>query len=448
MNVSSITNSIISTLGNPDSRVPLVIKDVINSTGITYFSYDAGGKLEGKDRFIDEFGTEIIWIAGLPFYKTIADKTIYKLRKLSPDVDVRVVNSNEHLKFANDIIENSGFKEEKDVLKNIKEAKKRLPEFKGLFYSKFALATILTFASYYALTKYKQKVTETAITKDFINKQANEQYFIKKCQECQSFKDFNNIAFSGKKDNNQPSFKGGLESFMFNPIKNMMIVDAGITSERLAKSRNKYEFMEYAIKEGSLLFLLYVAGKWIKDGLEGFSEKFLKTPIDLDLRFLNSDFFKKNVSKDSIKEEIAEFKELKTTEKILDFIFKKRNSETSAIVNGAKLSGIISTFDKTNNIDPSKYIDVKELDAFVDSLHGFIAAKDKSGVNAVDFLKKARNNKVVSVVANLAICCISLGYVVPKLMFAYRKQNAGSKEFHVEKEIKEKLAQSFSSNTI
>lgn len=228
----------------------------------------------------------------------------------------------------------------------------------------------------------------------------------------------------------------------------MMIVDAGITSERLAKSRNKYEFMEYAIKEGSLLFLLYVAGKWIKDGLEGFSEKFLKTPIDLDLRFLNSDFFKKNVSKDSIKEEIAEFKELKTTEKILDFIFKKRNSETSAIVNGAKLSGIISTFDKTNNIDPSKYIDVKELDAFVDSLHGFIAAKDKSGVNAVDFLKKARNNKVVSVVANLAICCISLGYVVPKLMFAYRKQNAGSKEFHVEKEIKEKLAQSFSSNTI
>ena len=32
--------------------------------------------------------------------------------------------------------------------------------------------------------------------------------------------------------------------------------------------------------------------------------------------------------------------------------------------------------------------------------------------------------------------------------FAYRNKKAGTKEFHVEKEIKEKLAQSFSSNTI
>ena len=446
MNVSSISNSIISTLGNPDSRVPLVIKDVINSTGITYFSYDAGGKLEGKDRFIDEFGTEIIWIAGLPFYKTIADKTIYKLRKLNPDVDVRVVNSKEHLKFAENVLNVSGHEEEKNILKTVKEAKKRLPEFKGLFYSKFTFATVLTLASYYALTKYKQKTTEKAITKDFIKKQVNEQYFIQKCKECDKFKEFSNITFAGKVDN-KPSFKGGLESFMFNPIKNMMIVDAGITSERLAKSRNKHEFMEYAIKEGSLLFLLYVAGKWLKNGLEGFSEKFMKVPIDMDLRFINSDILKNAIKSGHIKTEIEEFNALSKPEEILDFVFKKRNSNSSAIVNGAKISGIIGSFKETKNIDPTKYIDIAELKGFVDSLEKFVISHERSD-SKIDFLKKARNNKIASIIANMGICCATLGYFVPKMMFAYRNKQSGSKEFHVEKEIKEKLAQSFSSNTI
>ena len=300
MNISTITNSMISTLGNPDSRVPLAIKDIINSSGITYFSYDAGGKLEGKDRFIDEFGTEVIWLGGLPFFKWIADKTIYKFKKLDPEVDVRVVNSDDHFEFAQKVLGSSSYPNESgSVLKTVNEAKERLPEFKKLFYSKFALATILTFASYYALTKYKQKVTEKAITKEFINKHVNNEYFIKKCNESENFKCFNNVAFCAKnitKNNSEiPSFKGKLEAFMFNPVKNMLIVDAGITSERLLKSRNKHEFAEYAIKEGSLLFLLYIAGKWIQSGLEGVSEKLLKTPIDLDLRFLNSELLKNSI---------------------------------------------------------------------------------------------------------------------------------------------------------
>ena len=55
------------------------------------------------------------------------------------------------------------------------------------------------------------------------------------------------------------SFKGlgsALSSFMFDPVKNLFIVDAGITGERLVNSRTKTEFAETAIKEGSLLFFL------------------------------------------------------------------------------------------------------------------------------------------------------------------------------------------------
>lgn len=450
MNVSTITNSMISTLGNPDSRIPLAIKDIINSSGITYYSYDAGGKFEGKDRFIDEFGTEAIWLGGLPFFKWIADKTIYKFRKLDPKIDVRVVNDEDHCEFAKKILSSSAYETERKIEETIDTAKKRLPEFKNLFYSKFTLATILTFASYYALTKYKQKTTEKAITKEFINKQINNEYFIRKSQESDNFKSFNNIAFSGinkNKKTDAPSFKGKLESFMFNPVKNMLIIDAGITSERLLKSRNKHEFTEYAIKEGSLLFLLYIAGKWIQSGLEGFSEKVMKTPIDLDLRFLNSAILKNNINSDTLKNEIKEFNQLKTPKEILDYIFKHKNEKLSVIMNGAKLSGIIAQFKNTENIDPRKYIDTEELKSMVSSLEKLVnAAKEEK--NPLKFLTRARNNKIGSVVANMAICCTALGFVVPKIMFNYRKQNEGTTQFHVEREIQERLAQTFSSNTI
>ena len=72
-------SKIYSTLGNNNSLVPLAIKDVANSLGLTTGSYITGDKLEGKDRFIDEFGTQAIWLFGIPAYKKLIDLTLYKL---------------------------------------------------------------------------------------------------------------------------------------------------------------------------------------------------------------------------------------------------------------------------------------------------------------------------------------------------------------------------------
>ena len=66
-------SKIYSTLGNNNSLVPLAIKDVANSLGLTTGSYITGDKLEGKDRFIDEFGTQAIWLFGIPAYKKLID---------------------------------------------------------------------------------------------------------------------------------------------------------------------------------------------------------------------------------------------------------------------------------------------------------------------------------------------------------------------------------------
>ena len=68
---------IFSTLGNSQSLIPLAIKDSANATGMTVAS-SITSKDEGKDRFIDEFGTEAIWLGAIPLYKKIIDKTLFK----------------------------------------------------------------------------------------------------------------------------------------------------------------------------------------------------------------------------------------------------------------------------------------------------------------------------------------------------------------------------------
>ena len=43
----------------------MAIKDIANSVGLTAGSYITGDKLEGKDRFLDEFGTQAFWNSGI-----------------------------------------------------------------------------------------------------------------------------------------------------------------------------------------------------------------------------------------------------------------------------------------------------------------------------------------------------------------------------------------------
>ncbi len=448
MQVSSISNAIISTLGNPESKIPLAIKDTINSSGLTYFSFDAGGKLEGKDRFIDEFGTQAIWLGGIPFFKWIADKTIYAAKKLNPDVDVRVANSKEHVDFARKILSKTSDNDGKNMLTSINNAVEKLPTFKKLFYSKFAFATLLTFISYFALTKYKQKTTEKAVIKEYMAKKANEELLSDKIKEAKTFETFNNMAFKGKEKqkNNTPSFKGSgfLQSFMFNPVRNLMIIDAGITSERLHKARNKHEFAEYAIKEGSFLFFMYMAGGWIQKGIESLSKNKFKMPVDMDLRFINSDTLKNAIGTRALQDEITSFKNLKSQKEILDFI---ANNQNSTLVKGAKLSGLIGQF-KSGEINPGKYIDTENIKSFATMLENFIQQSKNSGLPLDKFMKKAKNYKIGAILANMGICCVALGYVMPKLMIEYRKKFSGTKDFHVAKHLEEKLAQADFGNKI
>ena len=79
---------IFSVLGNPHSLIPLGLKDLAGTTGMTAGSYITG-KEEGKDRLIDEVGTEIIWLLGIPTLKVLYDNTVFKALKLDAKFDPR-----------------------------------------------------------------------------------------------------------------------------------------------------------------------------------------------------------------------------------------------------------------------------------------------------------------------------------------------------------------------
>ena len=106
--LSAVTSYMYSKLGSNSSLLPLAIKDVANSVGITAGSYVTGKDVESKDRFIDEFGTQAIWLGGIPFYKGIANVSLYKLAGIDPKFDPRNINYINKLK--------KGTAEEKNVV--------------------------------------------------------------------------------------------------------------------------------------------------------------------------------------------------------------------------------------------------------------------------------------------------------------------------------------------
>lgn len=468
---------IISTFGDHSSLYPLAVKDIVNSLGMTAYSYESGGQkkeekeVEAKDRFIDEFGTEAIWLGGLPFFKWLADKTIYKNKNLNPDIDVRLINNKEHLevakKYAKAFAEKLG---KADIADDLLNAEKNSGLFKKLFYGKFGVATALTLASYFTLTLLKQNYTNKQVKKRELRKLAQEAEFNKNISQTPAFKAFvmnqNSNKEAAQKGNKIPSFKGFgsmamdvVNKFAFNPVHNMFIVDTGITSERLIMARNKHEKVEYAIKEGSLLFFMYVAGKYVQRGIEYVSDKVFNRPIKLHAEFLSSDTFKNAINKNTVASHLNEFNNLKDNKAIYDFIYNESNAE-NLIVKAAKKSGIINVIDEsgvklnplqkfinifkihakpeTGLVNPHQFIDVNELKDLSKNIEKFVQRQKTSGETVEQFLKNATKFKVGSVVANLGISCLFLGVIVPMMMKKYKEKYYGSGS-HIQNGIKEQL---------
>ena len=282
------SSSIYSTLGSNSSLVPLAIKDVANSVGMTAGSYITGKKTEGEDRFIDEFGTQAIWLGGIPFFKKLTDLTLYKALKIDPEFDVR--------NFKNKEVLNVLLEKTPDNLKNSVEKAIKNPNFtKNLSIAKFGISTALTVVSYLGLTKYRQHHRLQQAIKEEKLKQQNS----------------NKTTDTNKQTNNKNiSFKGGFQDFMINPVKNLMILDGVITEERLRNSESKQEFINYSIKEGTTWGFMYFAGPVFQKFFENRAMQKHNIPINFDSRIIENKDLDKALKDGTLKNSIEQYEKI------------------------------------------------------------------------------------------------------------------------------------------
>ena len=429
--------AIFSTLGNPNSLIPLAVKDISSTTAITASSF-LTGKEEGQDRLIDEVGTQIIWLLGIPAFKWLFDKTIFKAYNLDSKFDVRNLKDK-------DVFEKiKQYAPTDEIKKNIERIGKKQGLYKNVALYKFFFATGATIASYIALTRAKQAYTANQIKQNLI-------------KEYNSNKEKENKNNTSTIKGENPSFKGMgevVKNFAFSPVKNMWILDGAITGERLADSRSPQECAGYGIKEGLYLFFMYYAGGKIQEYMENKADKKHKKSIGLDARVIENGELQKAFENGSVKNSLKAFAEVanKKDADIYEFLHKNPDNE---IVKAAKTSDIIYLYEKpkkwyqifkkpqyTNSIDTRKYIDLKDVKGVYEKTEKlykqFLEATAK-GETSEAFFKGVKKYKRNSIITNIATCIFALSIVTPAAMLAKRLLGKDNAEFQTKKEIRAQL---------
>ena len=415
-------SNIYSRLGSDSSLLPLAIKDVANSTGLTAGSYITGKDVEGKDRFIDEFGTQAIWLGGIPFFKKLTDLTLYKLLKVDSKFDVRNLKNKEILAKA---IEKAPTEE---IRKSIIRAAENPKYMKNLAMIKFAFSTLAAIGTYTGLTKFRQKY-RLQEAKEKLSQKDTPVYQQKTPEAFSAVHDDN-------KNNKNVSFGGSIQDFMFNPVKNLMILDGSITAERLASSESKQEFINYTIKEGGTWLFMYFAGDMIKKHLENKS----KVPIKLDSKIIESKELKDAIKDNTIKTSLDEYAKILGKEaKDIDVYNFIHENPDNFIVKMAKKSKLIKTLKKSETIDTRAYIDIDDFKNLKNNIEELYKKAPKENIE--DYLNKVIKSKRLSVLKNMGICIGALGIAVPAIMIASRYILPNNKEYKVMEAARNQKAQ-------
>ncbi len=437
MNISGIVreNSIKLLSGfanNNDSIAPMVLKDTISNTAIVATYKKEGGKDDAREKAIEEYGTGVVWLFGIPALKKLFDKSVYGLFKLNPKFDIRILKDENYL----DTVKNGIFNNpnpilnsQKDIFNTLQDKNSLLKKYtnaqvyKGLFVSKFALSTTICAIALGALVKYKQKTTQKRIERDCYKNMASEVLINKSVKKSSDFEKFNSPKKENKKD---ISFKGLGEFFMYNPIANNSILDMAISSIRLKEAR-KGERAEVGMKEAFQIVFIYLVAKPMQMMFESIGEK-LKLPITLDPKVL----FSKNIN-----ETIANASSIINDN---NFVSQVKNAKGKA-VNALKDDGLREIFELAKKNINNPLLDILDKNGAISII------KDKKGnKQAIDYLKrideadvvktmldinKLNENisrvksikafKVFAVFANIAIAACATGILQPKLAILMRK---------------------------
>ena len=410
---------------NSDSIAPMAAKDTISNCAIVATYKNEGTKDDAREKGIEEFGTGLFWLFGIPAVKTIINKTIYPFLKLNPDFDIRHLkgkSAEDISKMAHEVSQaaknNSVLKSEVDVFNSLNDKNAVLSSFKnkdlykGLFAVKFASATAIAAVALSAVIKYKQKTTQKRIQKDFEQKSASGILINKSVQASKT-----HDLFTGNlkdKKAHTPSFKGLGELFMYNPIANTALLDGVITTTRLKEAR-KGERKEVAFKELFQMLFIYGLAKPIQFAFEKIGNK-LNLPVELDPQIL----FDKNV-KQKVEQALKTIKDndLNNEKDVVSKIYQlAQNEKNSALIDILAKNNVVKLAkDSENSSKPAlSYLNV-------------IGENDlRKTMSNIQTLSKNMKNlpmikayKVVSVLGNIAIGALAIGVLQPKLNILMRK---------------------------
>lgn len=409
---------IISSIGNNNSVYPLIVRDcgieVPSKIALTYNQNKKESKeiakLAARERFLDEYAVSAVWLGGIPLVGKVADYFIKK-QGYNPDVNLKLFNKNS-VQNIDDNIKNFSTKVSKEIIDELKAVKNNKPAYEKLLAAKFAASTTipilfmgvilpkLIFASS-ARKIEQQRQKEAQKNKD-------------------SFKSSNvnfqkSIDFMNRKNT---SFKGSWVSAAanFSTVDKMAVTDGGYALGRVGTARNKNEAIDVGFKMAGMMFLNFVAPKYIEKYLDKFIAKTSGLEVALDPLMLNDEEFI-----ESIKNKTLKLPKSLNEKEILEFIDKNPDS---IFVKYARKFGKVKFLE--NNIrDPRAFVDIKDIVKFKENIESFMnkAAVSKS---IEKYAKKAKAVKSVNILTNIGLSSFLLAYALPKAQFAFRKLVTGS----------------------
>lgn len=396
--------NIISAVGNNSSVYPLIVRDcgieVPTKIAMTYNQNLKDSKQMAnnalRERLIDEYGTSIVWLGGIPLMNAVADWGIKKLG-YDPKVNVSLLKENERqgLKYNIEKFKNLA----PDEVKAMEKVLKNKSTYQKLLAGKFVLSTAIQIAIMgYYLPKFNFALTDK---------------LRKKQEAVKPIVQDTLIAEKRYEMGENPSFKG-LSSTLANmsTVNKMAITDGGLTIGRVGTARNKYEKMENGFKMSMMMFLNFIAPIWIAKGLDNLSGKLFNTNVNLDPMLLADKQFVKEIKDGSLQIPESNY---------IEYLDKNPDSKISKLCE--KYCGV--KYLKNRVRDPREFVDEKKIGKFLDELRKFSKEAAASG-NVDKYAKKALKVKSANILANVGISSFLLAAVLPKVTFILRKKVTGS----------------------
>ena len=406
--------NIISAIGNNSSIYPLIVRDcgieVPSKVAMTYnqnlkdskqMAYNAT-----RERLIDEYGTSLVWLGGIPAVGAICDWGIKKLG-YDPKVNVSLLkeNSKQGLKYNID-----KFKEvAPDEAKTMEKVLKNKSTFQKLLAAKFVLSTALPVAVMgYFLPKFN-----FALTDKLRKKQEAMKPLYNELESELAPSPRGRVGVGAYESQTSPVFKGISASLAnMSTVHKMALTDGGLTVGRVGTSRNKYEALENGFKMSMMMFLNFVAPIWFAKGFDSLSNKFFKTNVNLDPNLLNDKDFLAEIKSNKLK---------LPKEDVIEFLDKNPNSEFAKL--SEKYCGV--RYLKNRVRDPRAFVEESRVQSFQKEIEKFTKQATTSG-DVEKFAKKALVAKSANILANVALSSFLLAVALPKLTFILRKQVTGS----------------------